>query len=568
MDNKENLINRFLSKLKILFSKLLLKIKGFFIGLFTLIFIKPYELFRSLFLGIKNLIKNIINAYKTERKAFFKGLSSFFIPGLGQIRNKQYYKAIPLFIILAIFIIVELTTGNYIYALTGEIAQYPAEDKLYFFRDYGGFFTKGIWGFFSLGELVRGDMYRGEVIRTFDRVLTWRTADNSRNLLGQGVIALVFLTILGAVWIASIVDAYKSHIKQVKTGMVEPVKQFIRRIWDELFAYIIILPAVILIMFFTLIPFLFSFLVAFTNWTGRIDLGDELIFWTGFETFTLIISDAAWFTFFLDVLLWTVFYAFMSSVTVYVLGLIQALIIESKYVVFKKLWRLILILPWAIPGMISLMLFRNVFADNFGLINQLLANADLTNTVKEVLRTIGLLGQGVAGEDGNILWLTSPNNGRLAKAIVIVVNLWMGYPYFMLLITGVLGTIPLALYEAADIDGATGFQKFRFITFPWVLRATAPVIITTFTFNFNNFGAIYFLTSGGPRYESIPNSLRILGAAPGQTDILISWIFKLSFDATVRQFNLAAVYSILIFIFIGLTAIYNLSKLKSFWEED
>lgn len=140
----------------------------------------------------------------------------------------------------------------------------------------------------------------------------------------------------------------------------------------------------------------------------------------------------------------------------------------------------------------------------------------------------------------------------------------------MMLITGVLGTIPASLYEAAEIDGASNQQKFRYITLPWILRATAPVIITTFTFNFNNFGAIYFLSSGGPGYpiDQIPETVRVAGAAPGQTDILISWIYKLSFASNVRQYNLASVYSILIFIFISLSAIYNLSKLKSFWEED
>ncbi len=549
--------------------RLLGYLKAFGLWLLNFFILKPANFFKKLGLGVVNIYKRIVNAYKEDKKAFFKGLSSFFIIGLGQLRNKQYYKAIPLLLLLVIIIAIEFFTGGYIYVLQGELAQYPADERLFFFRDYGGFFTRGIWGFFSLGEFVRGDMYRGQRIVTFDPVITWRSADNSRNLLGQGVIALVFLGVFAVVWIASIIDAFRTHRKIEEEGEVEPFNVFIRRIWDELFAYIIILPAVVIILFFTLIPFLFSLLVAFTNWTGRIELGDRLIIWHGLQTFRLILQDPVWFEFFLDVLIWTLFYAFMSSVTVYVLGLIQALIIESKYVVFKKFWRLALIIPWAIPGMVSLMLFRNVFADSFGLVNQILANQGITENVKDFLRMIGLVGQidRVPGT-GNILWLSDPRNGSLAKAIVIVVNLWMGYPYFMLLITGVLSTIPMSLYEAADIDGASNLQKFRFVTFPWILRATAPVIITTFTFNFNNFGAIYFLTGGGPGYPSVPQSLRVLGAAPGQTDILISWIFKLSFDATVRQFNLAAVYSILIFLFIGLTAVYNLAKLKNFWEED
>jgi arabinogalactan oligomer/maltooligosaccharide transport system permease protein len=525
--------------------------------------------FKRLVLRFAYFFVHIYQAFRDEPKAAFKGLSSFFLPGLGQARNKQWYKAIPIFAVLLVFLIIEFTTGSYMYALSGEIADFPAAagEPFYFFRDYGGFFTKGIWGLVTLGELTLGNAYRGETIVIYDRIFTWKSADNSQVLLGEGVIAFSLLLLLATTWYFSIKDAYQSHIDYVKNNIVEEYKDFIRRVWDDFFAYIIIIPAVILILFFTLIPFLFSFLVAFTNWTGRVSLGEQLFKWNGLETFKLVTQSADWLKFFGDVLLWTIFYAFMSSVTVYVLGFIQALIIESKYVVFKKFFRVMLIVPWAIPALISLMLFRNVFADNAGLFNQLLNDAGWTDALRGFLTNIGLVGQ---ASEGNILWLTGKENGALAKSIIIIVNLWIGYPYFMMLITGVLGTIPLSLYEAADIDGATDYQKFRFITFPWVLRATAPVIITTFTFNFNNFGAIYFLSGGGPGYptDQIPESVRVLGAAPGQTDILISWIYKLTFQSTVNQYNLASVYSILIFVFIGLVAVYNLSKLKSFWEED
>ncbi|MEC9484505.1 MAG: ABC transporter permease subunit [Candidatus Izemoplasma sp.] len=533
-----------------------------------------YNFFKRLFLGIVNFFPKIYHAIKEEPKAALKGISSFLLPGLGQVRNKQWYKALPIFLVFFIFILIEIFTSNYIYAISGEIQEFPAAagEPFYFFRDYGGFFTKGIWGLFTLGKLVLGDTYRGETIVIFDKIFTWKSADNSQVLLGEGTIAISLLLLLGATWYFAIKDAFQSHIDIRETGEVEDYKTFIRRVWDDFFAYIIIIPAVILIVFFTLIPFLFSFLVAFTSWTGRVSIGEQLFSWQGLETFKLVFANPDWLKFFGDVLWWTIFYAFMSSVTVYVLGLIQALIIESKYVVFKRFFRVMLIIPWAIPALISLMLFRNVFADNFGLMNQILYEADMTDTVREFLRGISIFGKPLVGQasNGNVLWLTSPDNGLLAKSIIIIVNLWIGYPYFMMLTTGVLGTIPASLYEAADIDGATDTQKFRYITFPWVLRATAPVIITTFTFNFNNFGAIYFLSGGGPGYptEAIPQSVRVLGAAPGQTDILISWIYKLTFQSTVNQYNLASVYSILIFIFIGLVAVYNLSKLKSFWEEE
>jgi len=528
-----------------------------------------YNFFIKVVMGIVNLFKNIYLAFKNNPKAAFRGLGSAILPGYGQARNKQWYKAIPLFAIVIAVILIEFLTSNYIYAISGELQDFPAgaDGAMYFFRDYGGYFTKGLWGLYTLGELVLFDTYRGETIVIFDKVFTWKSADNSQVLLGEGIIALVMVTTYLTVWFLGIRDAYRSYLKHQVTGVVEPFKEFIHRIWDEFFAYIIIIPSFVLIVFFTIIPFLFSFLVAFTNWTSKIALGQMLFKWDGFNTFKEIFTNGEWLGFFTSVLLWTIFYAFMSSVTVYILGLIQALIIESKYVIFKKMWRVILILPWAIPGLISLMLFRQVFGDNGGLMNQVLANAGLTESLKEILRSLHLIGQTT---EGNILWLNSSDNGALARTIIIVVNLWLGYPYFMLLITGVLGTIPASLYEAAEIDGASNTQKFRYITLPWILRATAPVIITTFTFNFNNFGAIYFLSGGGPAYplDQLSTSMIASGGAPGQTDILISWIYKLSFSSGVRHYNMASVYSIIIFVFIGLTAIYNLSKLKSFWEED
>ena len=422
-----------MEKIKEILLSFLNKIKNFIFGFY---------------LVPKNFILSIFRAAKEHPKAFRRGLSSLFIMGLGQVRNKQWYKAIPLVSILVFIIIIEISTSSYVYALGGEIATFPADGKLYFFRDYGGFFTRGVWGFITLGELVLGDIYRGEQIVIFDKVFTWKSADNSQTLLGNGVIAVVMVLMVLTTWVAGIRDAYLSYIKIDEEGHSETAKEFTQRIWDDFFAYVIIIPSAILILFFTLIPFLFSFLVAFTNWTSKIAIGQQTFKWTGLETFSKVVQDPDWLRFFGDVLLWTLFYAFMSSVTVYILGLIQALIIESKYVKFKKVWRIVLILPWAIPGMISLMLFRNVFADNFGLINQVLYEFGWTEAVKEVLRAFNLVGQhdAVAGT-GNILWFTEPYNGNLAKFLIIVVNLWLGYPYFMLLITGVLGTIPASLYE-------------------------------------------------------------------------------------------------------------------------
>jgi len=521
-----------------------------------------------MFKRIGSKFKSLYKDIKKHPKAFRIALRSFFVMGWGQFKNKQKYKALPLLILFFVIIIVEIGTSTYWFAPGELFGEYPVQagEKLYFFRDYGGFFTAGIWGMFTLGRLILGDTYRGESIKIFDKVITWKSADNSIVLLGEGVLALLLFTVIVVIWILQIRDAYKEAKKIEETGIVETWDQFKKRIFDEFFAYIIVIPAAIVILFLTLVPFLYSFLIAFTNYTSKISIGGELIKWVGFKNFGTYLFRGEWLEFFGRVVGWTVIYALMASITVYFVGFFQAMVVESKYIKHKKVWRVLMILPWAIPALISLMVFRNVFSENGGLANELLINLNILEQAKSFLAAIGLMGQ---THDGVILWYSDPLNGPLAKAIIILVNLWLGSPYFMLLIVGILGTIPASLYEAADIDGASSLQKFRFITFPWVVRATIPVIITTFTFNFNNFGAIYFLTAGGPGYpiDKVPETMRITGSTPGQSDILISWIYKIAFANDPERYNLASVYSIIIFVFIGLFTIYNLSRVRSFWED-
>lgn len=505
-------------------------------------------------------------ARRANKDALVSGVLSFFLMGAGQLRNKQKFKAGFFFSILIIFILIELITGSYQY-YASEIVTNPmgADDRFYFFRDYGGMFTRGIWGLFTLGELIWKQPYRGMQTITFHKNIPWLSADNSVSLLIAGLIAVVILSILIGLWIVNIRDAYKIRKAQNEGTFVElKGKAYFKELYDNLLPLLLLLPIIALIGMFTVIPVLFSLLLAFTNYTYKIMPPTNLIDWVGFENFTKVISDPAWFKIFGSVLMWTILFAIMASVTCYALGFINALLIESKSVKMKKLWRMILIVPWAVPGMISLMVFKNAF-DTQGLINKILLTTGTMQPVSDFLYNIGLQGQ----PDKTIFWFTQTYNGNLAKAVIILVNLWLGAPYFMMLITGTLTTIPKDLYEAASIDGATGWKKFTSITLPLVLRGTAPAIVMTFTHNFNNFGSIYYLTGGGPAwvYSEVPQSMKIMGGIPGQTDILISWIYKLSFTKNAQLYNVASVYSILIFIFVAVFSVANLTRNKAVWEE-
>lgn len=503
---------------------------------------------------------------KSNPDALKSAIQSALLMGLGQFRNKQKYKGLFFLSVLVLVVLIEVITGGYFYAFS-ELSQYPvgADGQLYLIRDYGGFFTKGLWGLFSLGKVVAMTSYRGQLTETFNKIIPWLSGDNSITLLGNGLIALVVSSIVLSIYVFNIRDAYVTRKLFNKSGKQESDQDYIKRLWTDMFPYIILLPTLVMVLFFILIPFLFSFLLAFTNYTYRVVPPAQLVRWVGFENFSKILGEAGWLGIFLDVIGWTFLYALMASVSCYVLGMIQAMVIESKFVKMKKLWRTLLIVPWAVPAMISLMVFRNVFALD-GLANQALLQTGLMEPVSNFLYSIGL-----QGEAGTIIyWFTKYINRNLTKAVILLVNLWLGAPYFMMLITGVLTTLPKDLYEAASMDGASRWQSFKSITFPLIIKATLPAIIMTFTYNFNNFGAIYFLTGGGPARPNdlVPQSMLILKGVPGATDILISWIYKLSFTKNEQIYNMAAVYSIIIFIFIGAISVYNLAKNKGIWEEE
>lgn len=154
----------------------------------------------------------------------------------------------------------------------------------------------------------------------------------------------------------------------------------------------------------------------------------------------------------------------------------------------------------------------------------------------------------------SVAFLSDP---YLAKLTVIAVSVWVGAPYFMLLISGALTNIPRDLYEASEVDGASKFQQFREITLPMVLHQVAPSLVMTFAHNFNNFGAIFLLTEGGP----INPEYRFAG----HTDILITWIYKLTLD--FQQYQIASVISIVIFLFLSVIAIWQFRRMKSFKDD-
>ena len=236
------------------------------------------------------------------------------------------------------------------------------------------------------------------------------------------------------------------------------------------------------------------------------------------------------------IFLWTIGFSLASVVTTFALGLIFALIMQNARIPFRKAFRTLLIIPWAIPGLISVAVWRGMLNENLGV-------------VAIMLRAIGLEPPPFFIDPG---W---------AKIGILLVNLWLGYPYFMLVCSGALAAIPTDMYEAAEVDGAGWWRKFRDLTLPLLLVAVGPLLIASFTYNFNNFTIIEAYDEGGPPMVEAGN------LPAGHTDILISYAFRLAFGAgRGADFGLASAITIVIFVMVAGVTLLQYRVTKG-WEE-
>ncbi len=237
----------------------------------------------------------------------------------------------------------------------------------------------------------------------------------------------------------------------------------------------------------------------------------------GVANFSRILGDAALRGPFVTVLIWTFAFAILSVALTFALGLFMAIVLDEPRLRARRVYRSLLIVPYAFPAFLSALVWRGMFNRDFGFINQTLLGG------------------------ATVPWLT---DATLAKLAIIVLNLWLGFPYMFLITTGALQSIPGDIYEAARIDGANGWRQFRAITLPLLLVSTAPLLISSFAFNFNNFNVVYLLTEGGPDDLNAPVDV-------GATDILITFVYRIAFGGVNRQYGLACAISMLIFVIVA-----------------
>lgn len=370
--------------------------------------------------------------------------------------------------------------------------------------------------------------------------------DNSTFMMLDGLIAVIVLIIFLLIYAWNISDARKTGKHYDTTGTLQTEVEFLHDFGEKAFAYVALSPAFVMIAFFVIIPLVYAFLVAFTNYSAPNHIPQKnTVDWVGFETFRDMFKINHFSKGFLRTVVWTVEWAFFATITCYFGGMFLALALLDKKIKIAGFFRTIFILPYAVPGMISLFVWNILLNGQFGPINRGLRELG----VMQWLQNVGILNKDI------IPWLS---NTTLAKIMLIVVNLWLGFPYFMLMVTGIMTSMNRDIFEAAIIDGANKSQQFRYITFPLLMYQTLPLLIMSFSYNMNNFGGVYFLTNGNP-----PDTLTTQSFA-GTTDTLITWMYKLTLEQ--RLYNKASVVAILMFIVVAPFAIYQFSRTKSFKE--
>jgi maltose/maltodextrin transport system permease protein len=246
---------------------------------------------------------------------------------------------------------------------------------------------------------------------------------------------------------------------------------------------------------------------------------------SGLENYVRIFSDPRIQTPFLRIFIWNVAFAGLSVLFSFALGMFLSLLLNWKEMKFRQTYRTLLILPYAVPSVLSILILKGMFSQEFGAVN-------------EVLRSIFHW----APE-----WETNPWD---ARAMILIVNVWLGYPYMMLVCTGLLQSIPSALYEAAAIDGSTPVTNFSRITLPLLIPPLFPILIASFAFNFNNYSLIHLLTGGTPRMMG--------GGIAGETDILVSYTMHMAFTDSGSNYGLASAIATIIFIIVGTLSWVNL----------
>ena len=457
--------------------------------------------------------KAVENPLKTLFMALRNGSAftrlSFVVMGFGQIARGQIVKGILYMLTQAVFILYMIFKG-------------------------GGYIAHLFSG--NLGTRLAGEEWN-ESLQIFEKI----KGDNSFLILLYGVVSLVLFLLFTWVWFLNVKGCYENDLRIAKGESLPSIRQDLHALLNERFYVPLLFFPFLGLLVFTVMPLIFMALIAFTNYDYAHMPPGRLFDWVGFENFKKMFSlsqGTSGFAFiFLRVLVWTFVWAFFATFTNYFLGLVIALLIQKKGIKLKTLWRTLFVLAIAVPQFVTLLLMQKIL-DSDGILNKLL---------------------GV-----NVLWLTDQRYlALLPRIVIILVNIWIGVPYTLLMCSGILMNIPTDYYEAARIDGASPVRIFFAITLPYMMHITAPYLITQFVGNINNFNVIWLLTGGGP-----VDNLHYGGGSQAQsTDLLVTWLYRLTTDQNPK-YNVASVIGIVIFVISAVLSLITFNRSSAIKSED
>ena len=389
-------------------------------------------------------------------------------------------------------------------------------------------------GLYQIGMLPSlGWLEQGKVWNEAEGYFEYSEGHISQLILLYGVASVLILGVLALLWVWSVRSGYKS-LSMKKAGQHVPTfKEDVKALFDGNIHTLLMTPPIVALAIFTVTPLIYMMAMAFTNYS-KVDSKLVLFDWVGLQNFASVLDAGGsigrefW-----GVLQWTLIWAFFATFLNFFLGTIMAMIINRPGTKLKSLWRTCFCVTIAVPQFVSLLTMRTLLQDQ-GFVN-------------DFLMQLG--------------WISSPlpffKDTTWARFTVIIINLWVGIPYTIMQVTGILQNIPAEQYEAARIDGANTVQQFRSITLPYMFFVMTPQIISSFTGNINNFNVIYLLSGGAP--QSIENTA-------GSTDLLVTWLYKLSVDQ--QKYNLAAVIGIMTFVILAIVSLVTYRSSGSYKNEE
>lgn len=461
------------------------------------------EIIKSKKYEIRKIIKQKINTvninvadvrrmYPVEinKTVPFISYATFLLPGIGQLLNKQYVKAIIMFF---------ATIYIYLIAIPYSLG-------------FGNYKADGIAGLITLGQ-------------------NGGRLDRSIIFMIEGIIAITLIVIALVLIVLSAKDVNKVEKEKIKGIRVRSWCETKQSLLEDGFPYLVSMPALVITVFIVFIPIATAILLSFTG----MDPDHQAKFgWAGISNYTMLLAGEGMVgSIFWKIFKWTIVWTIGATTLGIAIGFGLALLLNNERIKGKTFFRSIYLLPWAVPAFITIMFFSILSAPN-GALSQML--------------------QSVFGEG-----LSIKNDPFVSKIVLICIQGWLGSAYVFLLSTGVLQSINKDLYEAADIDGASNLKKLTKITIPLVLFQTAPLLVGQFTFNFNNFSNIYLFNTGGPFNPAEYGNLA------GETDILISYIFKLTMDNQYQA--LGAAITVLISIGLMIVAYLGFKNTNAFRRE-